>query len=101
MEIRSMRHSGLMVAKLAGCFAGPLSGQQNFDTVRVQAEHVAGPVWMLQGAGGNIGVSVGAGGVFLVDDEYAPLTAKIRAAVAAIDSGPIRFLFNTHWHSDH
>jgi glyoxylase-like metal-dependent hydrolase (beta-lactamase superfamily II) len=56
---------------------------------------------MLQGAGGNIGVSVGPDGVFLIDDQYAPLTDKIKAAVAAIDPRPIRFVLNTHWHPDH
>ena len=84
-----------------GCFAGRLSAQQNYDTIQVVAQHVAGSVWMLQGAGGNIGVAVGPDGVFLVDDEFAPLTAKIQAAIAAIDSAPIRFLLNTHWHGDH
>ena len=96
-----MRRSGFAVLVLASCLASRLTAQQNFDTVQVRAEHVAGPVWMLQGVGGNIGVSVGRDGVFLVDDEYAPLTVKIKAAIAAIDSGPIRFLLNTHWHPDH
>jgi len=96
-----MRRSGFAVLVLTSCLACRLTAQQNFDTVQVRAEHVAGPVWMLQGLGGNIGVSVGRDGVFLVDDEYAPLTVKIKAAIAAIDSGPIRFLLNTHWHSDH
>lgn len=95
-----MRRPGFAIAVLASCLAGRLTAQ-NFDTVQVRAEHVAGPVWMLQGLGGNIGVSVGRDGIFLVDDEYAPLTVKIKAAIAAIDSGPIRFLLNTHWHSDH
>ena len=58
-------------------------------------------VYMLTGLGGNIGVSVGADGVILVDDQFAPLTDKVRAAVAAISSGPIRFVLNTHWHFDH
>ena len=56
---------------------------------------------MLKGAGGNIGVSAGADGVFLVDDEYAPLTPKVQAAIAAVTDKPIRFLLNTHWHPDH
>ena len=56
---------------------------------------------MLTGAGGNIGVSAGPDGVFLVDDQYAPLTDKIQAAVAAISDKPIRFVLNTHWHGDH
>ena len=96
-----MRRSGFAVLVLTSCLASRLTAQQNFDTVQVRAEHVAGQVWMLQGLGGNIGVAVGRDGVFLVDDEYAPLTVKIKAAIAAIDSGPIRFLLNTHWHPDH
>jgi glyoxylase-like metal-dependent hydrolase (beta-lactamase superfamily II) len=57
--------------------------------------------FMLSGAGGNIGVSVGSDGVFLIDDQFAPLTPKIRSAVAALGEGSIRFVLNTHWHGDH
>jgi glyoxylase-like metal-dependent hydrolase (beta-lactamase superfamily II) len=96
-----MRRSGTTVLLVAAGFAGRLPAQQSFDTIQVRAEKVAGAVWMLQGAGGNIGVSVGRDGIFMIDDEYAPLTAKIKAAIAVIDSGPIRFLLNTHWHGDH
>jgi glyoxylase-like metal-dependent hydrolase (beta-lactamase superfamily II) len=74
---------------------------QNFDTVQVRTVKVADGVYMLQGAGGNIGVSAGADGVVLVDGQYAPLTEKIKAAIAALSPGPIRFLVNTHWHFDH
>ena len=56
---------------------------------------------MLTGAGGNLGLSAGPDGVFLIDDQFAPLTEKILAAVARIDGGPIRFIVNTHWHGDH
>jgi glyoxylase-like metal-dependent hydrolase (beta-lactamase superfamily II) len=75
--------------------------QRDFSKVEIRAEKVAGPVSMLTGAGGNIGVCNGADGIFLIDDQYAPLTDKIRAAVTAIDPGPIRFVLNTHWHGDH
>src|SRR6266705_5591759 len=95
--------SRIVLAIAAGLLSltAPARAQQNFDTVQVTSVHVAGAVWMLQGAGGNIGVAAGSDGVFLVDDEYAPLTDKIKAAVAAINPGPIRFLLNTHWHNDH
>jgi cyclase len=53
------------------------------------------------GAGANIGVSTGPDGVFLIDDQYAPLTEKIRAAISAISKEPVRFVLNTHWHGDH
>jgi glyoxylase-like metal-dependent hydrolase (beta-lactamase superfamily II) len=56
---------------------------------------------MLIGSGGNIGVSSGGDGVLIIDDQYAPLTDKIRAAIAAISKDPIRFVVNTHWHGDH
>jgi glyoxylase-like metal-dependent hydrolase (beta-lactamase superfamily II) len=56
---------------------------------------------MLAGPGGNIGVSSGPDGVFLVDDQFAPVTEKVRAAIATFDQGSIRFVLNTHWHGDH
>jgi glyoxylase-like metal-dependent hydrolase (beta-lactamase superfamily II) len=52
-------------------------------------------------AGGNVGVSVGDDGVFLVDDELQPMTAKLKDAVGALSKKPVRFVVNTHWHSDH
>jgi glyoxylase-like metal-dependent hydrolase (beta-lactamase superfamily II) len=56
---------------------------------------------MLTGSGGNLAVSVGQDGVFLVDDQYAPLTEKILAAIRSISDVPVRFVINTHWHGDH
>lgn len=74
---------------------------QNFDSVQVRAQQLRGGVYMLTGAGGNIGLSVGADGAFIVDDQYAPLSAKIVAAVKSVTPQPIRFVVNTHWHGDH
>ncbi|WCL54538.1 MBL fold metallo-hydrolase [Gimibacter soli] len=74
---------------------------QDFDKVEVTAEKAAGNIHVLFGAGGNIGVSSGADGVFLIDDQYAPLTSKIRAAVTGISDQPIRYVINTHFHGDH
>jgi len=73
----------------------------DFAKVQIATEKLAEGVYMLKGAGGNVGVSAGADGVFLVDDEYAPLTPKVEAAIAAVSDKPIRFVFNTHWHPDH
>ena len=75
--------------------------QANFDTIQVRAQALRGGIYMLTGSGGNIGLSVGDDATFIVDDQYAPLTPKIIAAVAAITSKPIRFVVNTHWHGDH
>jgi glyoxylase-like metal-dependent hydrolase (beta-lactamase superfamily II) len=75
--------------------------QPNLDEVEITVVPVAEGVWMLQGAGGNIGVSAGEDGVFLVDDQYAPLTPKILAAIKTFSERPVRFVVNTHWHGDH
>ena len=56
---------------------------------------------MLMGEGGNICVSSGVDGVFMIDDQFAPLTEKIKTAIASFTSGSIRFVINTHWHFDH
>ena len=78
-----------------------LAQQQDFSKVEIKATHVAGSVWMLQGSGGNIGVSTGEDGIVMVDDQFAPLVPKIKAALAKISQKPVRFLLNTHWHFDH
>lgn len=80
---------------------GAARAQQDMSGVEVRTRHVAGAVHMLTGAGGNVAVVAGADGVFLVDDQFAPLTEKIRAAVARISPAPVRFVLNTHWHGDH
>ena len=81
--------------------AAPVGAQVNYDTVRVRTIPVSSNVYMLQGAGGNIGLAVGDDAVFVVDDQYAPLTRKILDAIAAITPKPVRFVLNTHWHFDH
>lgn len=74
----------------------------DWKTVEVRAHHLRGPVWYLEGFGGNIGVVVTGRGTVLIDDQYAPLTDKIRAALAEITKDPKpRFIINTHWHPDH
>jgi len=75
--------------------------QQDFSKVEIKVTKVAGTVYMLQGAGGNIGASVGADGIVIVDDQYAPLADKIQAALKGITDKPVRFVINTHWHGDH
>jgi cyclase len=77
------------------------SAQRNFDGVEIKATKVAGSVYMLTGAGGNIGVSVGDDGIVIVDDQFAPLAPKIKDALRAITTKPLRFVVNTHFHGDH
>ena len=86
---------------LAAALALPALAQRDLSKVEVRTEKVADTVWMLSGAGGNLGLSAGEDAVFLVDDDYAPLTDRIRAAVAAISAKPVKFVLNTHWHGDH
>jgi glyoxylase-like metal-dependent hydrolase (beta-lactamase superfamily II) len=75
--------------------------QQDFSKVEIKVSKVAGNVYMLQGGGGNIGVSVGDDGVVIVDDDYMPMAEKITAALKGITDKPLRFIINTHYHFDH
>jgi cyclase len=74
---------------------------QDFSKVQIKVTKVAGSVYMLEGAGGNIGVSVGEDGIVIVDDQFAPLADRIQAALKGITDKPVRFVINTHWHFDH
>ena len=73
---------------------------QFVDTV-IETIEVANGIYMLVGQGGNIGASIGEDGVFLIDDQFAPLTEKIRIALSELTVQPIKFMINTHWHFDH
>ena len=88
---------GLFLLSLPGVPAAA----QNFDTVTVRVVPVTRGVAMLVGAGGNLAVAWGDDATFLVDDQFAPLTEKIRAAIGTLTRQPVRFVLNTHWHFDH
>lgn len=90
----------LLIAIALGWAQAALA-QRDFSKVEIVTTPLGDGLAMLVGAGGNIGVSTGPDGVFLIDDQFAPLTDKIRAAVAELSDQPIRFLVNTHWHGDH
>lgn len=77
------------------------SAQQDFSGVQVKATRLTDTVYMLEGAGGNIGLSAGEDSVFVIDDQFAPLTGRITAAIAKITPKPVQFVLNTHWHFDH
>ncbi|WP_299948393.1 MBL fold metallo-hydrolase [uncultured Microbulbifer sp.] len=79
----------------------PIFAEDRFAKVEISSIPVAGNVHMLTGAGGNIAVLAGRDGTFMVDDQYAPLTAKIQKLVAGLADQPLRFVINTHWHGDH
>jgi cyclase len=82
-------------------FAVAAHAQTDYSKVQMKATKVAGNVYMLEGAGGNIGVSVGDDGLLIVDDQFAPLADKIRAALKGLADKKLRFILNTHWHGDH
>jgi len=86
---------------LAGAWVAPAGAQQNVDEVQIKTTDLGRGLYLLEGRGGNLGVSVGADGVVLIDDQFAPLTPKIEAAIRAVSDRPIRFVLNTHWHGDH
>src|SRR2546430_8512105 len=75
--------------------------KDDFSKVEIKVSKVGGNVYMLKGAGGNIGFSVGKDGIVIVDDQFAPLTEKIKAALKGITNKPVRFVINTHYHFDH
>lgn len=85
------------------CLAAPTptAAQVNYDTVQVRIEHVSESVYVLYGRGGNVGVSIGSDGAFIIDDQFEALSDKIIEAVASIAGDPIQFAVNTHWHYDH
>ncbi len=78
-----------------------VSGQQNFDTVKIRPFKVTENIYMLKGSGGNIGVMTGKDGTLMIDNQFAPLSNKINGAIKTLDPGEIRFLINTHLHGDH
>lgn len=86
-----------------GCLLAvtPPLAAQNFAEVEISTTQVRGSIYMLQGSGGNIAVSLGDDGTLMVDDQFAPLTQKIVAAIGRVGGGPVDFVINSHWHYDH
>jgi glyoxylase-like metal-dependent hydrolase (beta-lactamase superfamily II) len=91
----------IVLALAATFFTAPAAAQQDFSKVEIKVERIAPGVAVLFGAGGNIGLSYGGDANAIVDDQFAPLTEKILAAVRSVDPDPVRFVLNTHWHFDH
>lgn len=83
------------------CALPALAQNDRFAAITIETVPVTGNISMLTGSGGNIGVSAGVDGILIIDDQYAPLAAKIKAALAALGSDTPRFLLNTHFHGDH
>lgn len=99
MGRRSVMLAAAAFAALLG--AAVAAQQRDFSNVEIKTEKIAAGIYMMQGAGGNLGVMTGPDGVLLIDDSFAPLTDKIKAAIAKVSDKPVRFLMNTHYHGDH
>ena len=92
----------LLLACATALLAAPaFAQQQDFSAVQIQTLELADGLYMLTGEGGNIALSTGPDGSVLVDTQYAPLNAKILAAVRAAGGGDVTYVINTHWHGDH
>src|SRR5580704_8125716 len=82
-------------------FAGAARAQQDFSAVQIKTTDLGNQAYMLAGQGGNMTLVVGGDGIVLVDTEFAPLHDKIRAAIAAVSPLPVKYIVNTHYHTDH
>ena len=96
-----MRLQLLAPAALAAAFLAPAFAQQDFSRVEIKTTRLSATTYMMEGSGGNLGLSIGEDAVFVIDDQYAPLTEKINAAIAKLTAKPVKFILNTHWHFDH
>ena len=99
LNIRNMTKS-LALALSMSAFTN-ITFAQDFSGVEIRTEKLTDNIYVLFGAGGNMGMSVGEDGVFLIDDQFAPLTDKIKKAIAEVSDEPVRFVVNTHFHFDH
>ena len=91
----------LLSSLFFACLVSNSAFSDDFEQVSIKTQKVSDNLYMLTGKGGNIGLSVGADGVFMIDDQFAPLSKKIQATIAKITNQPIKFVINTHWHFDH
>jgi len=97
---RTMKRLAALVVFAALSFAAAAQ-QRNFDATVIKTTKLTDSLYMLEGEGGNIGVSVGDDGIMVIDDQFAPLTPKILAAIRAISDKTLKFVLNTHLHGDH
>jgi cyclase len=97
-----MPHLPLFISLATALFlATPAAAQRDFSKVEIKAQPITPSLSVLFGDGGNMAVSHGPDGTVLIDDQFAPLTPKIEAAITALGASPVKYLINTHWHFDH
>ncbi len=97
------QHLSVLIPAIALCFSiqQPVQAGPDWEKVEIKAIPVTEGIYMLMGEGGNIGLSVGEDGTFVIDDQYAALSEKIIAAIKGVSGEVPKFLVNTHWHGDH
>lgn len=95
-----LKRLGLAVGVMSAAVTSA-AAQRDFSGVEITTTEVRPGIYMLEGAGGNIGLSGGPDGAFVIDDQFAPLADKIAAAIGKVSAEPVRFVLNTHWHGDH
>ena len=100
MNIKKLATTCLLLSGISAA-ATVLAQDDRFANVTIETVPVTGNISMLIGSGGNIGVSTGDDGLLIIDDQYAPLAAKIRAALSQLNPDAPKFLLNTHFHGDH
>ncbi|MDH4036167.1 MAG: MBL fold metallo-hydrolase [Candidatus Krumholzibacteria bacterium] len=93
--------SRIAVMTALALMVASVSPAQQDEDVRITSTRVSGNVYMLEGQGGNIGACVGDDGILIIDDQFARLAEKIRAALRELNPGPVEFILNTHYHGDH
>lgn len=96
-----MKTNWLQFLALCTALVASAALAQDFSKVEIKTEKLAANVYMMIGAGGNLGLSIGEDAVFVIDDQFAPLTPKIEAAIKKLTDKPVKFVLNSHWHSDH
>lgn len=101
MKMRSAAGPLVLALTLGALLPTGAFAQQNFDDVQIIAHPVTGGIYFLEGRGGNIVITVGEDGIVMVDDQFAPLTDRILAAIREISDAEIRFVINSHVHGDH
>lgn len=95
------KNNWLHLTLLALLLLPSIALSQDFDNIEITTIPVRDNIYMLQGSGGNIGVSVGDDGTLIIDDQFAPLSDKIAAAIAELTNRPVTFVVNSHFHYDH
>jgi cyclase len=97
------RSTGLLAAfiLLAAVAHAQAPAPPDFSKVEIKTTKLGPNFYTLEGLGGTVGVLTGPDGVLMVDDQFAPLSAKLSAAIKEVSDQPVRFLVNTHVHGDH